>query len=121
MQKRHLSITHDLDRASDAGPPHAFDQLSQGVHDEFDLVHVQQTGRVENFDRFSRSNLRIGVKPSRLPGFGRLGLGGVSSGALLNIIHVGGWHHGWITSIDGKTASATRERVERSEPPVGIR
>jgi hypothetical protein len=92
MQKRHLSIVHDLDRTPHAGTTHTFDELAQCVDDEFGLVFMQQTSRVEDFDRVE-SNLRVGTKPSRLPGFRRLGLGGISAGALLNIIHVGRWHH----------------------------
>lgn len=107
MQKRHLTIVDDLDRTTNTGTIKSLHESAECIHDEFDLVLVQKTGRVENFDDVG-SNLGVGVTPSRLPGFGRLGLGGISSGALPGVIHVVGWHHGWISSIDGNEASATR-------------
>ena len=120
VQKRHLSIVDDLDRTTNTGTIKSLHESAQCIHDEFDLVLVQKTGRVENFDHVG-SNLRVGVSPWRLPGFGRLGFGGVASGGLLSVIHVGGWHHGWITSIDGKAASATHSRGDDQRDSSSIR
>ena len=69
VQQRHLAIVHDLDRATHARAPHAFDELAERIDDEFDLVRTQQTGRIQHF-HCPVGNLRIGTRPSGLPSLG---------------------------------------------------